>query len=113
MHETDPLASSMKKARVLARMWQDAQAAHAAGRVRVTGVRASDYFGPGYRSQSHLGERFVPRLLDGRSAQFVVGADQPHSWTYVPDVANAVATVGCRRSRFRSGHGGTRVTRAT
>ncbi len=81
-------------------MWQDAQAAHAAGRVRVTGVRASDYFGPGYRSQSHLGERFVPRLLDGRSAQFVVGADQPHSWTYVPDVANAVATVGCGGADF-------------
>src|SRR3546814_6983450 len=74
-------------------MWEEALAARDAGRVRVTELRASDYFGPGCRIQSHLGERFVPRLLDGKRAQLVVGVDQPHSWTYVPDVARALATV--------------------
>lgn len=92
IRETDPLEPSSEKARVRARMWQTALAAHEAGRVRVTEIRGSDYFGPGCRSQSHLGERFVPRLLGGKPAQFVVEADQPHSWTYVPDVARALAT---------------------
>lgn len=92
MRETDALSSSMAKARVRIRMWQDALAAHEAGRVRATELRASDYFGPGCKGQSQLGERFVPRLLAGKRAQLVVGADQPHSWTYVPDVAQALAT---------------------
>jgi nucleoside-diphosphate-sugar epimerase len=94
MRETDPLEPSMDKARVRVRMWQDALAAHEAGRIRVTEIRGSDYFGPGCRSQSHLGERFVPRLLAGKPAQFIVDADQPHSWTYVRDVATALATAG-------------------
>jgi nucleoside-diphosphate-sugar epimerase len=91
MQESDPLSPSSDKAGIRVRMWQDALAAHHAGRIRVTEVRASDYFGPGCRSQSHLGQRFVPRLLNGKPAQLVVGADQPHSWTYVPDVANTLA----------------------
>lgn len=94
MRETDPLAPSSAKAEVRARMWRDALAAHEAGRVRVTEVRGSDFFGPGCRDQSHLGTRFVPRLLAGRTVRFLGDPDQPHSWTYVPDVARALATAG-------------------
>lgn len=94
MRETDPLAPPSAKAEVRARMWRDALAAHEAGRVRVTEVRGSDYFGPGCRDQSHLGDRCVPRVLAGKPAQFVGDPGQPHSWTYVPDVAKALATAG-------------------
>jgi nucleoside-diphosphate-sugar epimerase len=105
MRETDALTSTMQKARVRVRMWQDALAAHDAGRIRATELRASDYFGPGCKGQSQLGERFVPRLLAGKRAQLIVAGDQPHSWTYVPDVATALATAAADdRSWGRAWH---------
>ncbi|MEU7984007.1 NAD-dependent epimerase/dehydratase family protein [Streptosporangium canum] len=92
MRESDPLRPTSEKAGVRVRMWQDALAAHEAGRIRVTEVRGSDYFGPGCLDQSHLGERFVPRLLAGKPVRFAGDPAQPHSWTYVPDVARALVT---------------------
>ncbi|MET8338888.1 NAD-dependent epimerase/dehydratase family protein [Streptosporangium canum] len=92
MRESDPFRPTSEKAGVRVRMWQDALAAHEAGRIRVTEVRGSDYFGPGCLDQSHLGERFVPRLLAGKPVRFAGDPAQPHSWTYVPDVARALVT---------------------
>ncbi|MFC4565553.1 NAD-dependent epimerase/dehydratase family protein [Nocardiopsis mangrovi] len=94
MRETDPYAPTSAKAGVRVRMWQDALAAHDAGRVRATEVRASDYFGPGCLGQSHLGERFVPRILAGKRVPYAGDPAQPHSWTYVTDVARALAAAG-------------------
>lgn len=80
-----PLAATGRKGRVRAQMYRDALAAHAAGRLRMTEVRGSDYVGPG--AESHLGDRVVPRLL-AETGVFVLGdPDQPHSWTYTDDVA--------------------------
>ena len=47
MTEATPLAATGRKGQVRARVWQDALAAHQAGRVRVAEVRASDFVGPG------------------------------------------------------------------
>ncbi len=91
MTEDLPLAPRGPKGRVRARMWTDALAAHTAGRVRATEVRGSDYLGA--RAQSHLGDRVVPRLLRGRAVQVLGSADQPHSWTFVDDVARLLVVV--------------------
>jgi nucleoside-diphosphate-sugar epimerase len=92
MTEQLPLAATGRKGMVRARMWQEALAAHRAGRARVTEVRASDYIGPG--AQSLLGDRVLPRLLAGRAVQVTGGADTPHTWSYVGDVARLLVTVG-------------------
>lgn len=94
MTETDPLAATFTKGRVRAAMWEDALTAHRAGRVRVTEARAADYFGPGVTDQGHLGERVVPRVLRGKTVRLLGDPDAPHSWTYVPDVARALAVLG-------------------
>jgi nucleoside-diphosphate-sugar epimerase len=94
MTEDLPLASTSPKAMVRAKMWDDALAAHRAGRIRMTEVRGSDYFGPGATDQSYLGSRFVPALKAGKTIQLVFPADIPHSWTYLPDVADALITAG-------------------
>src|SRR5664279_4876541 len=47
IREDDPLAATGTKGRVRVAMWEEALAAHLAGRVRVTEARASDFFGPG------------------------------------------------------------------
>ena len=89
-----PLAATGTKGRVRAKMWADMLAAHRAGRVRVTELRASDYFGPGASDQAYLGERFVPGVLAGKRVMFLRDPDLPHAWTYLLDVARALAAAG-------------------
>lgn len=94
MTESDPLRATGPKGKVRAAMWAEALAAHQARRARVTEARASDYFGPGARQQSHIGERSIPRLLQRRPVRVFGDPDAPHSWTYVPDIASALAVLG-------------------
>lgn len=91
MTEDLPLAATGVKGRVRAQIWQDALAAHEAGRARITEVRSADFFGPGASDQTPVGTRFVPSLLAGKKTTYVGDPDQPHSWTYLPDVATAMA----------------------
>ncbi|GII60335.1 NAD-dependent epimerase [Sphaerisporangium krabiense] len=94
MTEDMPLASTGAKGRVRARMWADALAAHRAGRLRATEVRGSDYFGPETTGQSFFGDRFLGPVLAGRTVRIPADPGQPHSMTYLPDVARALATAG-------------------
>ena len=92
--EHDPLAATGPKGKTRAAVWAQALAAHQAGRVRLTEARACDFFGPGVRGQSPIGQRSIPRLLDGRTVSVLGDPDVPHSWTYVPDIAAALVTLG-------------------
>jgi nucleoside-diphosphate-sugar epimerase len=90
MVEGNPDTATGTKARVRAKMTSDVFAAHQAGRIRAVEVRSSDYVGAGV--QSHLA-RLVPRIVKGKSVQVVGSADQPHTWTYVPDMASLMVTL--------------------
>jgi nucleoside-diphosphate-sugar epimerase len=92
MTEATPLAATGRKGRVRARLWQDALAAHQAGRVRVAEVRASDFVGPG--AQSALGERVVRRVRQGKSVSVLGRADRLHTWTFTGDVARMLVVAG-------------------
>jgi nucleoside-diphosphate-sugar epimerase len=91
MTEDLPLVAKGAKGLTRAQMWRDALAAHDAGRVRATEVRSSDYVARG--TQSHLGDRVVPRLLAGRSVAVMKSADTSHTWTAIDDVARLLVTV--------------------
>ncbi|MET3205589.1 NAD-dependent epimerase/dehydratase family protein [Arthrobacter sp. UYEF13] len=52
-------------------------------------VVAGDFFGPRVRT-SHAGERMVPAVLAGKKVWVIGSADQPHSFTFVPDLAAAM-----------------------
>ena len=92
MTEATPLAATGRKGRVRARVWQDALAAHQAGRVRVAEVRASDFVGPG--AESALGERIVARIRRGRGVSVLGRADRPHTWSFLDDVARTLVAAG-------------------
>ncbi|GAA4237198.1 NAD-dependent epimerase/dehydratase family protein [Actinomadura meridiana] len=95
MTEDLPLTAPGVKGQVRAKMWQDALAAHKEGRIRTTEVRGSDYYGPGSTDQSYVGEvRFVKPLLAGKRVQYLSDPSVPHAWTYLPDVAEALAIAG-------------------
>lgn len=91
MTEDMPLAATGTKGHIRAQMWQDAQSAHNAGRIRCTEVRGSDYICPG--PQSQLGDRVMPRVLAGKGVQLLGDVDQPHTWTATRDVARTLVTV--------------------
>lgn len=91
MTEDLPLAATGPKGRTRAQMWRDALAAHEAGRVRATEIRASDYVGR--QAESPLGARVVPRLFAGRTVTVMRSADTLHTWTAVDDVARLLVTV--------------------
>jgi len=90
--EATPLAATGSKGQVRARVWQDALAAHQAGRVRATEVRASDFIGPG--AESALGERIIRRVRRGKSVLVLGSADRLHTWSYTGDVARMLVVAG-------------------
>ena len=87
--ETMQERPSSAKAATRAAMTAELLQAHAAGRVEVAIGRASDYFGPG-AAHSALGETVFGTALTGRTAQIMGDPDQPHSYSYTPDVAAAL-----------------------
>ena len=90
--EATPLAATGRKGRVRARVWQDALAAHQAGRVRMAEVRAADFVGPG--AQSAMGERIVRHVRQGKNVSVLGRADRPHTWSFTDDVARMLVTTG-------------------
>ena len=91
--ETMQAQPTSTKAATRAAMTAELLDAHNAGRVEVAIGRASDYFGPG-ATQSALGGTVFGTALTGRTAQVMGNPDQPHSYSYTPDVAAALITLG-------------------
>jgi len=87
-HKT-PLAATHPKLKLRADMWRDALAAHEAGRIRATEVRASDYV----EANSILSTVMGKPLLAGSRAYSPSPLDVPHSWTSITDAARALITV--------------------
>jgi len=94
MTEDVPLAATTVKGRTRAAMTAELLAAAEAGRVRLAIGRASDFFGPGVTQGSTLGERVFGNALAGRRADFIGNPDLPHTYSYVPDIAAGLATLG-------------------
>jgi nucleoside-diphosphate-sugar epimerase len=94
MTEDLPLAATTVKGRTRAAMTAELLAAAEAGQVRFAIGRASDFFGPGVTQGSTLGERVFGNALAGRRADFIGHPDLPHTYSYVPDIAAGLATLG-------------------
>ena len=94
MTENLPLAATAVKGRTRAAMTAELLAAAEAGRVRIAIGRASDFFGAGVTQGSTLGERVFGNALAGRRADFIGNADLPHTYSYVPDIAAGLVTLG-------------------
>jgi nucleoside-diphosphate-sugar epimerase len=92
MTEDMPLEATYAKGRVRAQMWRDLLTAHQSGAVRVAEARGADYVGPG--SESHLGDRVMPKVLAGRKAQVMPSLDSRHTWTYTEDMAMTLVALG-------------------
>jgi nucleoside-diphosphate-sugar epimerase len=94
MTENLPLAAAGVKGRARAAMTAELLAAAGAGRVRIAIGRASDFFGPGVTAGSALGDRVFGNALAGRRADVIGNPALRHTYSYVPDIAAGLATLG-------------------
>src|SRR3989440_10962943 len=84
-----PLEATPPSLRMRARTWQDALAAHEAGRIRTTEVCASDYL----EANSIFSFGLAAPVLAGKRAYLPTALDVPHSWTSIGDAATTLVTV--------------------
>jgi nucleoside-diphosphate-sugar epimerase len=90
-----PYAPNTRKGRVRAMMSKELMEAHRSGRVQVAIGRASDYFGPRVRV-SAAGEQVFGRAVQGKSVQVAGDPNQPHTYTYAPDIGKGLVILGER-----------------
>lgn len=90
-----PSRASGPNGRVRTTLADQLMEANAAGTVRATIGRASDYFGPWGR-QSTAGERLFDPALAGKATQVLGNPDLPHTFIYLGDFARGLVTLGTR-----------------
>lgn len=88
-----PLTATTSKGRTRAAMTEELLAAAQAGRARVTIGRASDFFGAGVTATT-LGSRVFGNAVSGKRADFIGDPDLLHTYSYVPDIAAGLVTLG-------------------
>ena len=75
---------------MITEMWQEACAS---GRIAVTALRASDFYGPGV-SMAMLGDQVARAAMAGKTANLPGDPSQYHSFSYVPDFARGLISLG-------------------
>jgi len=90
-----PAAATGRKGRVRALMAERLLAEHRQGRLRVAIGRSSDYYGPG-GLLSVAGERVFRAALAGRTVRWLGRLDQPHTLSYLEDMAVGLVVLGER-----------------
>jgi nucleoside-diphosphate-sugar epimerase len=93
--EDTPQLATDHKGRTRIEMARHLLAAHAEGRVRVALGRSSDYHGP-RGTASLAGDTVMPAVVAGKTARWPAPLDVPHTFSYLPDMARALVTLGER-----------------
>jgi nucleoside-diphosphate-sugar epimerase len=75
--------------------------ARAAAAAPSVSVVAGDFFGPRVR-MAHGGERMVVPILAGKNVSVIGSPRQPHTFTYVPDLAKAMIAAADRPSAWNT-----------
>jgi nucleoside-diphosphate-sugar epimerase len=93
LREDSPATAQGEKGRTRAEMAAELLRAHADGKLRVAIGRSSDYYGP-RGLDSGIGERVFARILRGKKLSWLGSLDQPHTVSYLPDMARGLVTLG-------------------
>lgn len=94
--ESTPNSSRTRKGRLRADMARTFLDAVATGRVIGAIGRSADMYGPGALNSSFnstLGQRHFYPLLDGGPVAVLGDVDEPHTYSFVPDVAKGLMTL--------------------
>lgn len=97
--ETTPPRPNTVKGRIRLAAAQQLAQLHGQGEVRVAIARAADFFGPGV-SRSALGSRVFSAIREGQPAYVLGDPSQLHTYTYVPDFAEALLKLSREPSAY-------------
>jgi nucleoside-diphosphate-sugar epimerase len=86
-----PLKATWRNGQTRAEMWLQNKSLHDVGKMRATEVRGSDYICAS--DQSRMGDRVVPKLIEGKKVQLLGALDKLHTWTDPGDVANLMSVI--------------------
>jgi nucleoside-diphosphate-sugar epimerase len=95
MTEETPQRAEGRKGRTRIAMADALLRAHAAGRLRTTIGRSSDYYGP-RGTATTAGDNIMKPALRGKRARWLGSLDHPHTLNYLEDMARALVTLGER-----------------
>lgn len=91
--EETPMDPRSRKGEIRARLAQELLEAHERGDVQAVSGRASDFYGP-RGVGTHFADRFWTPALQGKPAEFIPDPDTPHTYHYIPDVAEGLKALG-------------------
>ena len=89
MTEETPIHPTSRKGEVRARIASDLLDAARRGAIKASIARSADFYGTDAKT-SVLNLLVIQPLAQGKKAQWLVNADVPHSFTYIPDAARAL-----------------------
>ena len=92
--ETTPEKPCSRKGRIRKRLADELRSLHQQGELSVTIGRASVFFGPGVENAALLHPRAISQLMAKKTVEVIGDIDQPHSWSYLPDVAEGLLQLG-------------------
>jgi nucleoside-diphosphate-sugar epimerase len=92
--ETTPEKPCSRKGTLRKQLADELRGMHTRGELSVTIGRASDFFGPGVVDGALLHSRSIAQLVAGKTVDLLSDIDQPHSWSYTPDVAEGLLHLG-------------------
>ncbi|MBA2679794.1 MAG: NAD-dependent epimerase/dehydratase family protein [Ktedonobacteraceae bacterium] len=95
MNESSPYTATSRKGRFRGELAWGYMQAHRVGKVPVAIGRAADFYGP-HVLNSSLGQYTFPAALSNQPVLTMGNIDLPHSYTYMPDIARGLATLGER-----------------
>ena len=93
LDETAPLDPPSAKGKIRADIRKRVLDAHQRGDITACVAVAADFYGAGI-ANSLLNELIVKPLKAGKSAQWLIDADLPHSFTYTLDIGRDLALLG-------------------
>ena len=91
--EATPQQPTSRKGRIRKDCADALLAEHAADGLRVTIGRAPDYYGPG-GTNSIAGNTVFGAAVAGKAVRWPASADQSHGFSFLPDLARALVTLG-------------------
>jgi len=90
MTETTPYNPSSRKGELRAKLAEQLQGEMKGGNLRAVIARAADFYGPFSTKTSVMQILVIDRLRKGQKAYWLVNPDVPHSFSYIPDLANGL-----------------------
>ncbi|GAA2996740.1 NAD-dependent epimerase/dehydratase family protein [Actinokineospora diospyrosa] len=96
MTEQTPNRATAHKGRLRAEIAEEYLRAHTDGEAQVTIARSADFYGPRVVNSALGGAVFFP-ALQGHPVYALGDIDLPHAYSYIGDVATALATLGAHQ----------------